>query len=127
MRCDPLRQLVRAHRIEREARRVAQVRLALVRLQRAGRKDERAARFQPAGRPGQHRALQLGHLRDHLGPDSMQHVRVAPEDAGRAARRVEQDRVDGGRRLPLHHIGFDDIGRQARALKVLAQAFEPRR
>jgi hypothetical protein len=51
--------------------------------------------------PSQQRALQVGRFRDQPRMGAMQHVRVPPEDAGRAARCIEQHRVNLRGRLPV--------------------------
>ncbi len=103
-------------------------RLALLRLGRAGRIDQ-----QPAGqrasrrRVADHRGLLLGQ-RGNVGiADAMEHVRMAAEDAGRRARRVEQDRLDRRGRRPVEQIGRDEIGGQPGPRQIGGQHFESSR
>ena len=98
--------------------------LALLGLQRAGAIDQRAAGLQPGDGAVDHRRLPGGEALDVLRPLQPGGIRVAADGAGRRAGRVEQDGVEGLRRLPGEEVGGDDIGREVEPGEVGGQALE---
>ena len=75
--------------------------LALLRLERADRIDQRPAGLQPLRGAGEQPRLQLGAVGDDRRPRAIEDFGVAAERAGRRAGRVEQDRVELALGLPL--------------------------
>src|SRR5438874_2784034 len=90
--------------------------LALLRLERADRVDERAARLQPLRRPIEQLALELGAGGDDLRARSIEDFGMTAERAGRGAGRVEQDRIELPLRLPRRRIGLDEVSSKMRTL-----------
>ncbi|PAV93076.1 hypothetical protein WR25_12448 [Diploscapter pachys] len=103
-----------------------QLRLTLRRLEAARREDETPAGFHPIGGTGEQTGLQVCHLLDDRRVDAVEHVRMAAEDAGGAARRVDQQCIGRPIRRPFQHVGGDHLRLQPRAEQVLAQPLDPR-
>ena len=98
--------------------------LALFRLQRTDRVDQSAARLEAVGGAVEDLRLHAREAGDVAGTGRPQHVRMAAEGAGGAARSVQQDGVEGPRIFPDGRVGGDDLGGQAHALQVLGNALE---
>src|SRR5215472_3994979 len=71
------------------------LRLVLLRLERAGAIHQRAARAEQRGRPVEQATLERDERLDVLRLLEPRNVRVAPDSSGRHAGRVEQNRIDG--------------------------------
>src|SRR5260221_11485615 len=94
---------------------------ALLRLERADRVDERAARLQPLRRAVEQLALQLGAFSNDTRPRAVEHLRMAAEGAGGRAGRVEQDGAKLPAGLPCQRVSLDQLGFETRALQIFAQ------
>src|SRR6185437_10770400 len=97
---------------------------ALDALERTDRIDEGAAGLQPLRRSCKKARLESRIAGDHLRPRAIEYLGVPAERAGRGARRVEKDRIEGAARLPLQRIGFDQLRRQVGPGEILAQSSE---
>ena len=99
---------------------------ALFGLQRAGGIDQPSAGRQHVRRGGQQPRLHCGQAVDVGLGISGARCRVAADGSGRAAGRVQQNRVDRCRRPPGGRIGGDDLGGHVQTVQVLLQPFQAR-
>ena len=113
----------KTRRLGQKARDVAR---ALLGLQRAGAEDEQPARPHESRGPVKKAALERHALGRIVLALQVQDVGVAADGAGRAARGVEQHRVEGAARIPGGHVGFHDLRRKRQAREVFIETCEPR-
>ena len=95
-----------------------ELRLALLGLERAGGIDQQALGPHPGGGARQQLRLDRRHFGEQPRTDAVEHVGMAAEDPGGAARRIDQHRVERLRRRPLERIGGDDLRLEPRALQI---------
>jgi len=100
------------------------LRLALLRFQRAGAIDEEAARLRQRDRLVEKLRLQPDELRKIARPLDPGDVGMAADGACRGARRVQENRIER-RRIDIERVGNDDLRMKPEPLEIGGEHLEP--